>query len=127
VTPRSIDEARLLAPHLGFSVYAMEPKGAVTLEVIEDGTPYAFVGATEAEAWAMAFPGAPGAPTAAPLDLDRDGAAYLRDLAQRLMRVPVVHGVDGYDISRLSELAGPIRPAPEPPAPPAAPAEDLFA
>lgn len=32
-------------------------------------------------------------------------AAYLRDLAGRLMHVPVVHGVDGYDIDRLSEIA----------------------
>jgi hypothetical protein len=32
-------------------------------------------------------------------------AAYLHDLAERLMRVPVSFGVDGYDIDRLSEIA----------------------
>jgi hypothetical protein len=30
---------------------------------------------------------------------------YLRDLAERLMHVPVMHGVDQGDVSRLHEIA----------------------
>ena len=30
---------------------------------------------------------------------------YLRDLAERLMRIPVVHGTDQGDVSRLLEIA----------------------
>jgi|JI10StandDraft_1071094.scaffolds.fasta_scaffold906808_1 hypothetical protein len=32
-------------------------------------------------------------------------AEYLRDLANRLMHVPVEYGTDGYDIDRLAEIA----------------------
>jgi len=32
-------------------------------------------------------------------------AAYLRDLANRLMKVPVCFGVDGFDIDCLSDMA----------------------
>lgn len=30
---------------------------------------------------------------------------YLKDLAERLMRVPAVHGVDGYDVDRIYRIA----------------------
>lgn len=32
-------------------------------------------------------------------------AAYLRDLAERLMHVPAMHGTDQYDCDRLSAIA----------------------
>lgn len=54
--PRSLDEARRLRPDLGFSVYAIEPRGAVTLEVLDAEKSFTFTGATEAEVWAVAFP-----------------------------------------------------------------------
>lgn len=31
--------------------------------------------------------------------------AYLRDLSERLMDIPVMYGTDGYDIDRLNEIA----------------------
>lgn len=30
---------------------------------------------------------------------------YLRDLSERLINVPVMFGIDGYDIDRLNEIA----------------------
>lgn len=30
---------------------------------------------------------------------------YLLDLANRLRRIPVVYGIDGYDIDRLAQIA----------------------
>lgn len=30
---------------------------------------------------------------------------YLRDLSERLMHVPVMHGTDQYDVDRLLEMA----------------------
>lgn len=68
MTPRSIDEARTGAPHLGFAVYALEPAGTVTLEILDDGQSFTFVGATEAEAWERAFPGPAVSPIAAAID-----------------------------------------------------------
>ena len=38
-------------------------------------------------------------------------AEYLRDLANRLMHVPVEYGTDGYDIDRLAEIARAIEKA----------------
>ena len=32
-------------------------------------------------------------------------SAYLRDLAERLARIPVMYGVNGADIDRLREIA----------------------
>lgn len=37
-------------------------------------------------------------------------ADFLRDLANRLMNVPVRYGVDGGDIDRLAEIAAALRP-----------------
>ena len=34
-----------------------------------------------------------------------DDAVYLRNLAERLMRIPVMYGTDGYDIDRLHQIA----------------------
>lgn len=56
--PRNLAEARRLHPDLGFALYALEPRGAVTLEVLDGETSHTFVGVTEAEAWSAAFPGA---------------------------------------------------------------------
>lgn len=55
--PRNLAEARRLHPNLGFALYALEPRGAVTLEVLDGETSHTFVGVTEAEAWSAAFPG----------------------------------------------------------------------
>lgn len=55
--PRNLAEARRLHPDLGFALYALEPRGAVTLEVLDGETSHTFVGVTEAEAWSAAFPG----------------------------------------------------------------------
>lgn len=33
-------------------------------------------------------------------------SAYLRDLSNRLMHVPVMYGIDGFDIDCLAEMAG---------------------
>lgn len=52
----TLDELRVSRPTLGFAVYAYTPGGAVTLEVHDKGEIYSFVGATEAEAIARAFP-----------------------------------------------------------------------
>lgn len=38
-------------------------------------------------------------------DYEEDVAAYLRNLAERLMHIPVMYGTDGYDIDALSEIA----------------------
>lgn len=32
-------------------------------------------------------------------------ADYVRNLAERLMRIPVMYGTNGYDIDRLHEIA----------------------
>ena len=38
-------------------------------------------------------------------DTELPDAEYLRDLAERLMHVPVMYGTDGYDIDRLAAIA----------------------
>lgn len=38
-------------------------------------------------------------------DEELEDADYLRNLAERLRNIPVLHGVDGYDIDRLDALA----------------------
>lgn len=40
-----------------------------------------------------------------PADAEPDAVAYLRDLAFRLIRVPVVHGTDQGDVDRLNRIA----------------------
>lgn len=53
----SLDKARELNPELAFGVYALEPLGPVTLEIITpDGEVFSFQGLTEADALAKAFP-----------------------------------------------------------------------
>lgn len=42
-----------------------------------------------------------------PHELDAD---YLRDLAERLYRIPVVYGVDSADYDRLRRIASRIEP-----------------
>ncbi len=37
---------------------------------------------------------------------------YLKDLAERLLHVPVMYGIDGYDIGRLSDMSSAL-PEPE--------------
>jgi hypothetical protein len=34
-----------------------------------------------------------------------DNVEYLRDLADRIFRIPVMHGVNGYDYDRLYRIA----------------------
>ena len=58
----TFDDLRTANPALVFNVYAMEPGGPVTLEVIEDGVAYTFDAATLAAAIALAFPPAPAEP-----------------------------------------------------------------
>lgn len=41
-------------------------------------------------------------------------AEYLRNLAERLMRIPVMYGTDGYDIDRLSGIASMLDATPDP-------------
>jgi hypothetical protein len=53
----TLDDIRAKYPHLGVSLYALEPGKPVTLELLApDGKLFTFTGATEAEAVAAAFP-----------------------------------------------------------------------
>lgn len=53
----SLDMLRLFNPTLGFAVYAMEPGGLVTLEVIDEtGGIFTFKGETLEQAISIAFP-----------------------------------------------------------------------
>lgn len=53
----SLDEARAAYPHLGFALYALEPGGAVTLEIhAPDGQMFTARAKTEAAALAKMFP-----------------------------------------------------------------------
>ena len=59
----SLDAIRKRHPDLGFCVYAMQPGGLVTLEIFPpDGEVYSFVGATEEDVLAAAFPPEPDQP-----------------------------------------------------------------
>lgn len=52
-----LDAARLKYPELGFATYAMEPGGAVTLEIHDPtGEVFTFAATTEEAAFALAFP-----------------------------------------------------------------------
>lgn len=62
----SLDDLRRLRPDLALALYALEPGGPVTLEIIHDGQVYSFSGTTEAEAILTAFPPTPE-PQPAPL------------------------------------------------------------
>lgn len=65
----SLDDLRAARPDLALALYAMEPGGAVTLEIYDSGQVYAFKGETEADAILAAFP--PEAPTEEPQLPDR--------------------------------------------------------
>jgi hypothetical protein len=52
----TFDDLRDRFPMLGFALYALEPGGAVTLEIYDGEEVYAFQGATAAAAIAAAFP-----------------------------------------------------------------------
>ncbi|CDZ55070.1 hypothetical protein [Neorhizobium galegae] len=56
------DRIRAENPDCGFALYAYEPRGAVTLEIMTPevgASPYQFTGATAAEAMEAAFPTKP--------------------------------------------------------------------
>lgn len=58
-SPERFDQLRAENPDCGFALYALEPRGPVTLEVIPpeaDARVYQFVGATADEAMSQAFP-----------------------------------------------------------------------
>lgn len=59
---QSLDDLRSAHPDLGFALYAIEPRGAVTLEVYDDGRVYSFKGATAEAAIETAFPSEPPTP-----------------------------------------------------------------
>ena len=65
------DALRATHPALGFSVYAIDPGGPVTLEIVTPvGDYFQFKAATFAEAVALAFPYTPpAAPPAKPVDI----------------------------------------------------------
>jgi hypothetical protein len=58
----SLDDLRRERPELALALYAFDPGGPVTLEILHDGRSFTFSGATEAEAILAAFP--PPAPPA---------------------------------------------------------------
>ncbi len=54
--PTRLDEIRAKYQHLGLALYAFDPKGPVTLEVLTPtGDIFSFSGATEAEVLLRAF------------------------------------------------------------------------
>lgn len=54
---QSLDDLRTQFPELGFAVYAMEPRGLVTLEIYApDGQTYSFKGESEDAVIGQAFP-----------------------------------------------------------------------
>jgi hypothetical protein len=60
----SLDDLRTARPDLALALYAMEPGGAVTLEIYDGGQVYTFKGETEADAILAAFPVETPAPEA---------------------------------------------------------------
>lgn len=57
------DAIRSQFPNLGFALYALEPQGLVTLEVIdEQGNVFSFKGVTAERVMATAFPPLPPPP-----------------------------------------------------------------
>ena len=52
----TFDEARRAHPHLGMALYALEPGGAVTLEIVMDQDVFSFRGSTAEECLQTAFP-----------------------------------------------------------------------
>jgi len=67
----TFDEIRAASPELCLAIYAMEPGGPVTLEILTpDGQVYSFKGATEAAVLLAAFP--PDAPAPADPEPETD-------------------------------------------------------
>lgn len=63
----TIDDLRALHPQLRLALYAYEPGGDVTFEVIgPDDEVFSFTGATAQDAIERAFPPEPAAPEPAP-------------------------------------------------------------
>lgn len=66
---QTLDEARAAQPAFAMALYALEPGGPVTLEIITpDGQPFTFEGPTEAAVLSRAFP--PAAAAAPPPEAD---------------------------------------------------------
>lgn len=60
----TLDDIRAAQPALGFALYALEPGGTVTLEVMTpDGQIFRFDGPTEAAVLHLAFPPADKTPS----------------------------------------------------------------
>lgn len=53
----TLDDLRRAQPHLGFAVYAYEPGGDVTFEIMAGEQSFTWRAPTVAEALAMAYPG----------------------------------------------------------------------
>lgn len=71
VLTERFDRLRAEHPDCGFALYAYEPRGPVTLEIITpeaDAAPYQFTGNTAAEAMAKAVPAA-AAPAPEPVSI----------------------------------------------------------
>jgi hypothetical protein len=65
----SLDDLRRQEPDVGAAIYALEPGGPVTLEVLmPDGQMFSWVAATVAEVFSQAFPPADEAEVSAPSD-----------------------------------------------------------
>lgn len=60
----TLDDLRARYPSLGFALYALDPRGVVTLEIYDGDDIFPFRGATAAEAIGLAFPPEPEAETA---------------------------------------------------------------
>lgn len=88
--PRSLDEARSLYPDIGFTLYAMEPGGPVTLELLEEGDPgeapqaIVWTAPTEREAWEKAFPPTPTEPVPQGSFMPPEGSPARAELAAAL-------------------------------------------
>jgi hypothetical protein len=54
----TIDDARAAYPHLGFAVYAYDPRDDVTLEIHSAGDVFTFTAPTVSDALLAAFPDA---------------------------------------------------------------------
>jgi hypothetical protein len=85
--PRSLDELRRLLPGVGVSIYAMEPGGPVTLELLEEGDPgeapqaIVWTAPTEREAWEKAFPPTPAEPVPQGSFMPPEGSPARAELA----------------------------------------------
>lgn len=67
----SLDDARREHPDLAFSLYALTPGGAITLEIVTpDEEIFTFTATTEAAAFAVAFPPEKGAPVVSDMAID---------------------------------------------------------